>query len=134
MVALSNISLKSEAQPVEVLLVEDEAISRRALSTLLDSKGFNTTSAGSAEEALQLLSDGAHPRCALVDLDLPGMNGLDLISRLAAQHPAIPAILITASSFERLKELLDGQYIRYMRKPLDFSRLVEMLATGPCNS
>jgi CheY-like chemotaxis protein len=134
MVALTNISFHSDTPRHEVLLVEDEAISRRALSMLLNSNGFTTTSAGSAEEALQLLMKGAHPRCALVDLDLPGMNGLELISRLSAQHPAIPAILITASSFERLKGLLGERFIQYMQKPLNFGRLLQMMADGPCNS
>jgi CheY-like chemotaxis protein len=127
MVALSNTSWNSEGQKVEVLLVEDEVISRRALALLLQAKGFATRSTGSAEDALRLLKQGIHPHVALVDLDLPGMNGLELIDHLAHLHPAIPAVLITASSLERLKEMLREHDVPYMRKPLDLIGLLKLL-------
>jgi CheY-like chemotaxis protein len=121
-------SITTESQPVEeLLLVEDEEISRRALALLLHSKGYQIRTAASAEEALQLLNHGGHPQMALVDLDLPGMSGLELIKHLSQQHPAIPAVLITASSIERLKEALGDHSVTYLRKPLDFNRLLNLL-------
>lgn len=127
MVAIGNSPSLDTSDIAEVLLVEDEEISRRALATLLQAKGFITKTAASAEEALQLLTHGAHPRLALVDLDLPGMNGLQLIDELAHQQPAIPAVLITASSLERLEQMVGDSRLAYLRKPLDLGRLMKLL-------
>src|SRR6476661_3487946 len=78
-----------------VLIVEDERVARRALTTLLASYGFETAAAASAEEALALVSrlqdhsqDHSRRRVALVDFNLPGMNGIEFISRLEQLDPA----------------------------------------------
>src|SRR5689334_18545612 len=65
-----------------VLIVEDERVARRALANLLAASGYVAQAAGSAEEALGLLNlKGQPPKVILVDLNLPGMNGLDFIRR-----------------------------------------------------
>lgn len=132
MVALSH-NLYAESHH-SILLVEDERISRRALTTLLRCSGYDPEAVGSAEEALSLIATGVHPEIALVDLDLPGMSGLQLIDLLSHCRPAIPAILITASSKERLHQLLKKNRIQYMRKPIDFNRLLCLLTPSPADS
>jgi two-component system, NtrC family, response regulator AtoC len=127
MVAHGNPSLKQSHPDLTVLVVEDEAISRRALTALLESSGYPTIPAKSAEEALRLVSNGTVPRIALVDLDLPGMNGIDLISRLEKGNPGILAVLITATSRERLDRLLHEHRLIYFRKPLNFNDLLHVL-------
>ena len=62
---------------LRVLIVEDEEFARSALSVLLTAKGYHTSQAGSAEQALDTLEAGCRPEIALVDFDLPGMNGAD---------------------------------------------------------
>ena len=71
----------------DVLIVEDEQSSRRALSLLLCSCGFRPKTFRTAEEALMWLSAGEHPAIALVDLDLPGIDGIELIEKLAQFSP-----------------------------------------------
>lgn len=113
-----------------ILIVEDEPTSRRALSSLLVASGFLTAAVGSAEEAMQILDKGEVPDVALVDLDLPGMNGLEFIQKLEAEHPSIFPVLITATSRQRLDQVMSREDLVYLRKPLDFPQLLSLLTQG----
>ena len=114
-----------------VLIVEDERVSRRALASLLDRSGFQPHPHESAEEALRDIEQGCDADFALVDLDLPGMSGLDLISRLEQKKPGMVSILMTAASGERVDRFRREHRVYYMRKPVDFSRLLGLLESGP---
>jgi len=118
----------SEREDGHVLIVEDERVSRRALGLLLTACGFHTSSAGSAEEALRLLSDqSSPPDFALVDVDLPGMTGLELAERLEQTRPGVFTILITAAEGDRIRNFLRDHPVAYMRKPIDFDHLLYVL-------
>ena len=113
-----------------VLIVEDEQISRRALKALLASYGYTIEAAESAEQALQLLDslmDRPGPHIALVDLNLPGMNGLEFISRMQQLDPAAVPVLMTATGEDNLAAALRSHPVPYLRKPLDFERLLTVL-------
>lgn len=111
-----------------VMIVEDEASSRRALSLLLSSCGYPTLAFASAEEALEAIGRERTPRIALIDLDLPGMNGLELIQRLQQLDPFVFPVLITATSGEMLSAKLHNRPLAYLRKPLDFESLLALLS------
>jgi CheY-like chemotaxis protein len=114
-----------------VLIVEDERVARRALSSLLAASGYVTEAAGSAEEALALLNlKGEPPKVILVDLNLPGMNGLDFIRRVGQQNPAVMTVLMTGAGEETLLAALEEyrQPVPYLRKPLDFNRLLSLIS------
>jgi CheY-like chemotaxis protein len=115
------------ATRANVLIVEDERVSRRALAALMSASGYDTEAAGSAEEALNVVRSGTRPDIALVDLDLPGMNGLDFIGQLTRLDPAVFPVLITAANGERLSSMLADRGVAYLRKPLDFDRLLSLL-------
>ena len=110
------------------MIVEDEQTTRRALSLLLSTCGYRPRSFRSAEEALGAIINGDRPGVALVDLDLPGISGLDFIQRLRALDPSIQPILVTATDEETLFRNLAGLPITYLRKPLDFEVLLEILS------
>ena len=116
-----------------VLIVEDERVSRRALAALMSASGYETKAAGSAEEALHALETGIHPDIALVDLDLPGMNGLDFIGRLANLEPGVFPVLITAANGDNLSNTLQQRGVAYLRKPLDFDRLLSIIGEKSAN-
>jgi DNA-binding NtrC family response regulator len=114
-----------------VLIVEDERVARRALATLLAASGFQTAAAASAEEALRLLEDledRGERRVALVDLNLPGMNGIDFITRLERMDPSVYPVLMTAASDEVLDEAVRDRNLVYLRKPLDLGQLLTAIA------
>jgi two-component system, NtrC family, response regulator AtoC len=110
-----------------ILIVEDERVSRRALATLLTASGYQTAALGSAEDALRAIHEGVHPDIVLVDFDLPGMNGLDLIGRLTQLEPSVIPVLITSANGEHLAWQLHRHGVAYFRKPLDFNRLLLLL-------
>ena len=110
-----------------VLIVEDERVSRKALTILLGACGYDTLAAGSAEEALCLLRSEEAPHVALVDVDLPGMSGLEFAERLERTRPDVYTVLITAAEGERIDNFVRDHGVGYMRKPVDFDHLIEML-------
>ncbi len=114
-----------------VLIVEDEGVSRRALSMLLASCGYLTAAAASAEEALRMMRGRTAPSIAVVDLDLPGMNGLDLIARLKALNPSLYPVLITGADCERLDSMLKNRPVACLRKPVHFEQLLNLLNPAP---
>jgi len=110
-----------------VVIVEDEETSRRALSVLLSLCGYQPQAFASAEDALRFLKGRAFPQVVLIDLDLPGMSGLDLIRRLKKLEPSVFPILITASDDDTLAAQLRGLPVVYLRKPVDFDVLLALL-------
>lgn len=110
-----------------VLIVEDDRISRRTLAQLLKASGYPAVVAGSAEEALSLVGRGGMPRLALVDLHLPGMDGMELIDRLTEMDPTVTPVVVTAAGEEELSERLRTSGVAFLRKPIDFRRLMGLL-------
>ena len=109
-----------------VLIVEDEMISRNALRKLLAASGYRSVAYESAEDALREMT-GSIPPVALIDVDLPGMSGLDLAARLEELRPDMVKVLITAAAGDRIESFRREHEVHYIRKPLDFGRLLKLL-------
>src|SRR6516162_3641274 len=77
-----------------VLVVEDDAALREALTETLSGAGLTVLAAADAQEALQLLCD----KIALVisDVQMPGKNGYELLGAIRRTHPYVPVVLMTA--------------------------------------
>ena len=114
-----------------VLIVEDERVARKALRALLSASGYYAKAAESAEEALTLLQHVPPPSVALVDLNLPGMSGVDFIHHLERLNPAVRAVLMTGAGDEALAAALRQHPVRFVRKPLDFPRLLSLIGDDP---
>jgi FixJ family two-component response regulator len=78
-----------------VFVVDDDAAVRKSLSRLLKSAGYRIESFASADEFLDCWGSDPLPGCVLLDLSLPGLNGLQLQQKLQASANAIPIIFIT---------------------------------------
>ena len=87
----------------EILIVDDDAMSRRILARLLTSAGHNCRVCKDGSEALAIV-DAKPPSLLLLDFDMPGPNGAEVVRRLRSdQRPAvaqIPAIMLTAHGSE----------------------------------
>ena len=117
----------ADPHPPDVLIVEDEGVSRRAMASLLASSGYHPAAYQSAEEALEFVAGGEPPRVALVDVDLPGMSGLELVERLKEMRPEVTAVLITAAEGDRIDRFRARHRVTYFRKPVDFGRLLQVV-------
>jgi DNA-binding response OmpR family regulator len=78
--------MSSSIQPKRILFVDDERLIADTLAIIFSSQGYETRAAYSAEQALELIS-GWLPSLAIIDVRLPGMNGIDLAIRLRAEYP-----------------------------------------------
>ena len=116
---------KSEPH-ASVAIVEDDRISRQALAALLKDQGYETTAFESAEEMLEWV-DHQLPKILLVDVDLPGMSGLQLLTHLQQRFPDVCAVLITAADGEGVKRFCREHPVAYMRKPLNLEQLLSLL-------
>ena len=111
---------------VRVLIVEDERVSREALGYLLSRCGYRVELAESAEHALALIQRRIRPDVVLLDVDLPGMDGLELLKRLRATMPDVTPILLTGADRDTVWPAT-SRGVPYLRKPIDFDDLLEVL-------
>jgi len=102
-----------------ILIVDDEAVVRDSLGKWLAEEGYNIDTAGSAKEALLKLPLERWD-LALLDIKMPGMDGLELQRRMREAHPEIIIIIMTgyASVETAVQALKDGAY-DYITKPFD---------------
>ena len=106
-----------------ILLVDDDALMRRSLAFNLEQAGYKTSTAGSAEDALQMTQHNA-PDLILLDIGLPGMDGLDAL-RNFQQQADTPIIFVTARRRELDQALgLELGADDYITKPFDVNVLL----------
>lgn len=111
-----------------LLIVEDERIARRALAVLLRGCGYRAVPAASAEIALEIIESRGVPHIALVDIDLPGMSGLEFVAELERLSPGVVIVLVSAADGERIRAFCrEHEHVTYIRKPLDFPKLLLLL-------
>lgn len=110
-----------------ILIVDDEPNQRRSLALGLRLEGFSVLEAGDGGEALDLLGR-QRPDLAIVDLMMPGINGLDLARRMRLQHPEVLVVLTSAYHLsERQLERADVAAVGFVPKPYELSDLVRFL-------
>ncbi|MCU0938089.1 MAG: sigma-54 dependent transcriptional regulator [Burkholderiaceae bacterium] len=101
-----------------ILVVEDEEVLARNVVRYLQQHGYIAQSAGSAREALALLDD-FRPDCALLDYNLPGMDGLQLMAALREREPDLPVIIMTGQGNVQLAvEAMKAGAQNYLSKPV----------------
>jgi CheY-like chemotaxis protein len=123
--AVEHLRMESK-NPVRVLIVEDERVSREALGHLLSRFGYRVELAESAEDALALIERHPRPDVVLLDVDLPGMNGMELLVELRETMPDVVSILLTGADRETVWPAT-SRGVPYLRKPIDFDRLLNVL-------
>jgi CheY-like chemotaxis protein/anti-sigma regulatory factor (Ser/Thr protein kinase) len=120
--------------PVRVLLVEDDDANRTILGEFLRTRGFEVEEAATGAEALDLAVCGPHDLVVL-DIQLPGMDGFEVLARLRAlpgRQPAVLALTALAMSADRERILAAGADA-YLAKPAPLAALdvqIARLLTG----
>jgi two-component system, cell cycle response regulator DivK len=112
-----------------ILVVDDNATNMKLLRVLLASQGYDVRTAGDASDAMEVIK-GFRPRLILMDIQLPGMSGLELTSLLKAD-PATRDIIIVAITAYAMKG--DEEKARragcdgYISKPIDTRTLASVI-------
>ena len=110
-----------------VLIVEDNEKNMKLVRDILVVKGYETMEAGTAEDGLAL-AKSRKPDLVLMDIQLPGMNGIEALGELRADPATadIPVIAVTASVMQQdRKHITEAGFDAYLGKPLDLKDFLD---------
>jgi FixJ family two-component response regulator len=114
------------AIPVIIYIVDDEADVRKALSRLLRSAGYTTRPFGSAGEFLVSGEPRYSAGCIILDLAMPGLNGLELQEHLAASDCQRPIIFLTGNGdISKSVRAMKAGAVNFLTKPVDDNELLK---------
>jgi FixJ family two-component response regulator len=116
--------------PPLISVVDDSESVREAVRGLIRSVGYAVATFESAEDFLASASL-AQTTCLILDVRMPGMDGIELQRRLAASEDRVPIVFITAHGDEasRIEAMTNGA-VDYLRKPFSESALLDAVSRG----
>ena len=110
----------------QVLVVEDNERNMKLFRDVLESSGYRTLEATSGEHAVEMVVEHC-PDLVLMDIQLPGIDGVEALGRLRAEERAasVPVLALTAQAMDGDRErFLAAGFDGYLSKPVDISVLV----------
>jgi DNA-binding NtrC family response regulator len=112
---------------IRVLLVDDETTFRETLAKLLRRRGLDVATAASGEEGLARLVEHL-PHVVVLDLKMPGLDGLATLSRINEMRPGTRVVMLTGhGSVEAGVEALRAAVWDFLLKPISPDQLVEVI-------
>lgn len=117
----------SKAGPPTVLIVDDDDEMRAVLRIFLEKDGYRVIDVSNAARAVALI-EAERPDVAILDKEMPGMNGLELLSLLRERCPHIPIIFVTAFGGPRVADEARrrGAYC-YLEKPFRVGKILDII-------
>ena len=113
---------------VRVAIVDDDASFRRALRRLLTASGLDVETFATGE-GFSTRSQSNRPDCLLLDLQMPGLTGLEVQKELERRGMALPTIVITAHDNSKIPgDCLAAGAVAYFYKPVERAQLLEAIA------
>jgi two-component system, cell cycle response regulator DivK len=112
-----------------VLLVEDNDNNRMLIRDVLNASGYRVIEAETAEDGLRMAAE-QRPALILMDIQLPGMNGIEALRRLRADPATheIPVIAVTASAMTQdRRQILAAGFDGYQAKPISVKGLLQAI-------
>ena len=111
-----------------ILIVDDEENMRKTLAEILSDEGYEVVMAGTGEEAVEMCKHQQF-RVVLMDVRMPGINGVEAFRQIRRHQEGVRVILMSAYSIDALKEAaLDDGAVAFMSKPLDLDKVVDLIA------
>jgi CheY-like chemotaxis protein len=106
-----------------ILIVEDQPLNRKLVRDVLQAKGYRTVEAETGEEGV-LVAHDQMPALILMDIQLPGISGIDALGKLREDPVTrtIPVIAVTASAMQQnQREILAAGFDGYLPKPININ-------------
>ena len=120
-----------QGQMTKVMVVDDETVARVSLSEILRLEGYQVATAASGEEALSLLRKSGPFDLMVLDLKMPGMDGLEVTEAVRAQSPGTVIILLTAfATLETAIQAIRNGAHDYLIKPCPIPVVLESVRKG----
>jgi DNA-binding NtrC family response regulator len=117
-----------------VLIIDDEAAIRESLETLLQLEGFSVETAPDGEQGLALLDQRTYD-LVLLDLALPGQNGIELLPQIHQRVPQLPVIMLTAfGTVNNVVDAIRAGAHNFVQKPWDNEKLLADIRTAIARS
>jgi FixJ family two-component response regulator len=118
------------AEPPLISIIDDDPNARDGMRDLVESLGYRAKAFASAEHFLAT-NDFADTSCLVTDLQMPGLNGVELLEKLRSQGCQMPIIVVTAYPSEKHRtRALDAGAVGFLSKPFNEESLIECLATA----
>jgi len=114
-----------------ILIVEDNDKNMKLVRDVLQAKGYATIEAGTGEDGVRLAAEHT-PDLVLMDIHLPGISGIEALSRLRADPAtaAIPVAAVTASVMQQDRAMImDAGFDAYVSKPISLREFVDTVRT-----
>jgi two-component system, NtrC family, response regulator AtoC len=114
---------KVEHKDVRILVVDDEALMADSLKQNLEEEGYVVDTAATGTEAIELFDQGGH-HLAICDLQLPDMEGLEVMRHMKDARPTTEVIVVTAfGSIPKAVEATKAGAFSFIQKPFDFEEI-----------
>lgn len=111
-----------------ILVVDDDRAVRHVVASFLRDEGFEVDTAADGEEALRLVSDEEPFQVAVLDYQMPGMNGVELFEELRQRQPDIQGVFLTAyTTIDVVFPAVGVGVERVLSKPVDRKELVPVV-------
>jgi DNA-binding NtrC family response regulator len=117
----------STENKINLLLVDDEVKFLQSISQRLALKNFDVTAASNGKEAIEAAEKGYFD-VAVVDFQMPGMDGTQVLKTLKAKHKYLEIIMLTGhATIDSAVECTKLGAFKYLEKPYDFEKLVAVI-------
>ena len=119
--------MEDQDKKINLLMVDDEEDFLKTLSERLETRGLEVTTALDGPSAIEAAEKGGFD-VALLDLQMPGMDGMELLEILKRNHKFLETIILTGhGKVETYKQATKLGVFEYLEKPMDIDKLLEVL-------
>jgi phosphoserine phosphatase RsbU/P len=119
--------------PLQVLVADDEAVSRTVVGAMLKKAGYPVIFANDGEQAWEQLDSDSPPALALLDWEMPGLQGPEIVQRIRSKQAQTPTYLILLTSRDSSADIVQGLRAGaddYVTKPANEDELIARVSVG----
>jgi two-component system chemotaxis response regulator CheY len=120
--------MASDKKSLRVLVVDDDTLMREILKAILRDEGFGLF--GEAKDGVSALAqlERGKPDLVCLDVNMPGMSGLDVLKAMQARVPGMPVLMVTGdASMNTVREAVSLGAVGYLIKPFNAKRVADSL-------